>query len=59
MAEPEEFVFCVETLRLLGYRQEFGSMWYTSIDVNDYFYWTMGRPVYPQCGETLDGIDQP
>ncbi|HXG70838.1 MAG TPA: class I SAM-dependent methyltransferase [Gemmatimonadaceae bacterium] len=44
----EEFVFCVETLRLLGYAQKFGSMWYTAIDLNDHFYWTMGWPILPQ-----------
>lgn len=47
--DQAEFVFCVETLRLLGYAQKFGSMWYTAIDVNDHFYWTMGWPILPQA----------
>jgi len=44
----EEFEFSVQTLRLLGYRQKFQNMWYTAIDVNDHFYWTMGWPIYPE-----------
>ena len=41
-------MFSVQTLRLLGYRQRFLNMWYTAIDVNDHFYWTMGWPILPQ-----------
>jgi SAM-dependent methyltransferase len=47
--DQTEFVFCVETLRLLGYQQKFAGIWYTAIDVNDYFYWTMGWPILAQA----------
>jgi SAM-dependent methyltransferase len=44
----EEFQWAVAYLRAHGYRSKFGKTWYTQIDVNDHFYWTMGAPInYP------------
>ncbi len=40
-----DFVWTVETIRRHGYRQKYGKAWYTVLDVNDHFYWTMGWPV--------------
>lgn len=41
----EDFVWCVERIRTLGYRVKFQGHWYTQLDVNDHFYWTMGWPI--------------
>ena len=43
-----DFQWTVAELRAHGYRAKFGKTWYTQVDVNDYFYWTMGAPInYP------------
>lgn len=43
-----DFEWTVTFLRQFGYRSKFGRTWYTQIDVNDHFYWTMGSPInYP------------
>ncbi len=41
----EDFIWAVEQIRLRGYRQKFQGNWYTQLDVNDHFYWTMGWPI--------------
>lgn len=40
-----EFIWVVGQIRLRGYRQRFGKSYYTQLDVNDHFYWTMGWPI--------------
>jgi DNA invertase Pin-like site-specific DNA recombinase len=44
-ARDEDFVWAVEQIRLRGYRQKFKGHWYTQLNVNDHFYWTMGWPI--------------
>jgi DNA invertase Pin-like site-specific DNA recombinase len=44
-ARDDDFVWAVEQIRLRGYRQKFKGHWYTQLDVNDHFYWTMGWPI--------------
>jgi len=44
-ARDEDFVWCVEQIRALGYRTKFQGDWYTQLDVNNHFYWTMGWPI--------------
>ena len=44
-ARDEDFVWAVETIRRHGYRSKYGKSWYTQIDVNGHFYWTMGCPI--------------
>jgi hypothetical protein len=47
-ARDEDFVWAVEQIRLRGYRHKYEGKWYTQLDVNDHFYWTMGWPInYP------------
>lgn len=44
----DAFRRAVEIIRARGYRKKFARTWYTQIDVNDHFYWTMGAPIdYP------------
>jgi SAM-dependent methyltransferase len=44
----QDFQWTVAQLRAHGYQKQFGKTWYTQLDVNDHFYWTMGWPVnYP------------
>lgn len=44
----EDFQWTVAQLRAYGYRAKFANSWYTQVDVNDHFYWTMGAPInYP------------
>jgi SAM-dependent methyltransferase len=49
-ASDDLFVWTVEQLRLRGYRQRYppgpGGAWYIALDVNDWFYWTMGSPLH-------------
>jgi 2-polyprenyl-3-methyl-5-hydroxy-6-metoxy-1,4-benzoquinol methylase len=40
-----DFVWVVERIRLCGYKQKFGGSWYVQLDVNDWFYWSMGAPL--------------
>lgn len=47
----EDFVWAVEFLRRAGYRSKYGKTWYTQIDVNEHFYWTMGAPINTRSGE--------
>ena len=44
-AVDAEFAWTVEQIRLQGYKQKYGGNWYTCLDVNDHFYWTMGWPI--------------
>ena len=41
----EDFVFAVETIRRLGYRQKYGTYWETVFAVGEHFYWTGWMPV--------------
>jgi hypothetical protein len=41
----EDFVFAVETIRRLGYRQKYGTYWETVFAVGAHFYWTGWMPV--------------
>lgn len=44
--DPEhEWIWTVERIRAWGYKQKYGKAWYTCIDVNAHFYWTMGYPI--------------
>ncbi|MDI9434517.1 MAG: hypothetical protein QM396_00745 [Euryarchaeota archaeon] len=40
-----EFVFFVEFIREHGYKEKFGSRYYTYLDIADFKYWTMGSPI--------------
>lgn len=43
-----DFPWTVAELRAHGYRSKFQKTWYTQVDVNDHFYWTMGAEInYP------------
>lgn len=44
-ASDEDWAWAVTYLRANGYRQRWGKNWYTQIDVNEHFYWTMGYPI--------------
>lgn len=44
-ARDDDFVWAVEQIRLRGYRSKYNGSWYTQLDVNDHFYWTMGWPI--------------
>jgi hypothetical protein len=44
-ARDEDFAWVVEFIRRHGYKQRYGAGWYTVLDVNDHFYWTMGAPL--------------
>jgi hypothetical protein len=44
-ARDEDFVWVVEIIRRHGYKTKFGRSWYTQLDVNDHFYWTMGARI--------------
>lgn len=41
----EDFVWTVEQIRTLGYRQKWQGRWYTVFDANGYFFWTLGWPI--------------
>src|SRR5688572_5621333 len=41
----DDFIFAVQIIRRHGYRQRWGKSYYTCLDVNDHFYWTMGWPI--------------
>ena len=40
-----EFVRFVELIRKYGYRNKYGGAWYTQLNVDNWFYWTMGAPI--------------
>lgn len=40
-----DFVATVTYIREYGYRQKYQGRWYTQLDANGYFYWTMGDPM--------------
>ena len=44
-ANDADFVWAVERIRRHGYRQKYGKSWYTVLDVDGFFYWTMGWPI--------------
>lgn len=44
-ANDDDFVWVVEQIRLQGYKQKYGGSWYTVLDLNGHFYWTMGWPI--------------
>lgn len=50
-----EFVKFVELIRKYGYRYKFGKSWYTQLNVNNWYYWTMGCPLHncPKTGTIL------
>lgn len=35
----------VSLIRKCGYRKKFGKTWYTQININEHFYWTMGAAI--------------
>jgi hypothetical protein len=41
----EDFVWTVERIRGLGYRQKWKKNWYTVLDVGEHFYFTLGWPI--------------
>jgi hypothetical protein len=44
-ANDEDFIWCVEYIRRVGYQERFiGRVW-TYLDVGEFQYWTMGSPV--------------
>lgn len=43
--DDADFLRVVTFIRRCGYRQKFGKSWYTQLDVDDHFYWTMGAPL--------------
>ena len=51
----EEFVRFVELIRKYGYRYKFGKTWYVQLNVNNWYYWTMGCPLHncPRTGTIL------
>ena len=44
-ANDADFVWTVELIRRHGYRQKYGGSWYIQLDVNGFFYWTMGARI--------------
>jgi hypothetical protein len=44
-ASDAEFVRFVEIIRRYGYRYQYGGYWYIQLDVDEWFYWTMGAPL--------------
>ncbi len=47
-AVDADFAWTVAELRAHGYKSKFQHSWYTQVDVNDHFYWTMGGVInYP------------
>jgi hypothetical protein len=46
----EDFVFCVLTIRVLGYVHRHRKTDYVALDVGDHFYWTMGHPLNREDG---------
>ncbi len=44
-ADQADFDFAVQAIRDLGYRAKFKGRYYTQLDVNDHYYWTMGAPL--------------
>lgn len=54
-AVDADFARTVAELRAHGYKSKFQNTWYTQVDVNDHFYWTMGGPVnHPNgCAATI------
>ena len=50
-----EFVRFVELVRKYGYRYKFGKTWYVQLNVNNWYYWTMGCPLHncPRTGTIL------
>ena len=40
-----EFVRFVEIIRKYGYRYKFGNVWYVQLNVNSWYYWTMGAHI--------------
>lgn len=52
-AVDSEFVWVVEQIRLQGYKQKYGKTWYTVLDLNGHFFWTMGCPILTLDDPTL------
>ena len=44
-SDDSEFVRFVEIIRKYGYRNKYEGYWYTQLNVNNWFYWTMGARV--------------
>src|SRR5580704_3848995 len=44
-ASDEDFVWAVETMRRIGYKEKFGKTWYGMFAANGFKYWTMGCPL--------------
>lgn len=43
--DDDQFVNAVKLIRKYGYDRRFYSKHYTSFDLNEYYYWTMGEPI--------------
>jgi hypothetical protein len=43
--QDDDFVRFVEIIRQYGYRYQYGGYWYIKLDVDEWFYWTMGAPL--------------
>lgn len=43
--DDDEFVDAVKLIRAHGYDRRFYSKTYTSFNINEYYYWTMGEPI--------------
>jgi hypothetical protein len=55
-ASDADFQWVVTQLRARGYRAKFGKTWYTQLDVNDHFYWTMGYHINWPNGMALTAL---
>lgn len=44
-SDDNEFVKFVELIRKYGYRYKFGKTWYIQLNVNGWYYWTMGAHI--------------
>jgi hypothetical protein len=44
-ADDDEFVRFATLIRQYGYRYKFGKAYYTQLNVNNFYYWTMGYPL--------------
>lgn len=56
--DPEhEWIWTVERIRAWGYKQKYGKSWYTCIDINEHFYWTMGLPIGSIAVEGWDWLN--
>ena len=45
-----DFEWAVTFIRTYGYRSKYGGSWYTQMDCDGHFYWTMGCPINKRDG---------